>query len=187
MLKLEGFKEKKATNLLNELNESLQKPIEKAIFAIGIPGIGEETAKIIIARFLTIAALAKATPQELEAIHGIGPETTQGLLKWFANPANLEFIKRLKAAGLFSQTYVNTAPSQGPLTGMTFVLTGELPSYSRDEMAEKVAAAGGKVTGSVSKKTSYVVAGANAGSKLDKAKEFGVTILDEEGITKLMS
>jgi DNA ligase (NAD+) len=186
LLKLEGFKEKKATNLLSELKESLGKPIEKAIFALGIRGVGEETAKLLIARFLTIDALEKAKPQELEAIHGVGPETTQGLLKWFSDPKNLEFIQRLKVAGLFSKAYINTTPSQGVFSGMTFVLTGELPNYSRDEMAEKITAAGGKVTGSVSKKTSYVVAGANAGSKLDKAKELGVTILDEAGILGLM-
>jgi len=186
LLKLEGFKEKKATNLLSELKESLGKPIEKAIFALGIPGVGEETAKLLITRFLTIEDLAKAKPQELEAIHGVGPETTQGLLKWFSDPKNLEFIQRLKAAGLFSQAYINKAPNQGTLSGMTFVLTGELPQHSRDEMAKKITAAGGKVTGSVSQKTSYLVAGANAGSKFDKAKELGVTILDEAGILGLM-
>lgn len=186
LLGLEGFKEKKSQNLLNALQESKTRPIEKQLFALGIREVGEQTAKLIMAHFGDFKNLLLATQEQLESIDGIGPETARSVLSFFAHPQNKKLIEDLSSLGLFKSSY------QGPkanasLSGLTFVLTGELQTFKRSELKGKLESLGAKVSGSVSKKTSYVVVGEKPGSKFDKAKELGVSILSENQVIKMIS
>ena len=186
LLELEGFKNKKADNLLAAIAESRTRPIEKWLFALGIHGVGEEVAKLVMRQFASFAALQKARFEELTTIQGIGPETAESIVSFFANANNQRLVEKLKSQGLLTQTYQGELASQ-KLGGLTFVLTGELQRHTRDEMKKRLEANGAKVSGSVSAKTSYVLAGENAGSKLDKAKELGVKVIDEAAIEKLLA
>lgn len=186
LLKLEGFKEKKAENLLSGIQASLEMPVERALFALGIHGVGEQNAKLLLENLGSFAALETATAEDLQTIRGIGPETAASIVEFFKNPRNQKIVAGLKSAGLFRQKY-DVKTRGDALLGLTFVLTGELTGFSRDEMKAKIEGQGGKVSGSVSKKTSYVLAGDNAGSKLDKAKELGVKVIGEEEILALMA
>jgi DNA ligase (NAD+) len=185
LLGLEGFKDKKAQNLLDGIRASKTAPVEKALFALGILGVGEQTAKILMEHFKTFDALMGASLDDLQRVRGIGPETAASMTDFFSRAVNRKLVQRLKAAGLFSAPYEGPAKS-AKFSGLTFVLTGELDRFTRDEMGAKIEELGGKVSGSVSKKTSYVLAGANAGSKLDRAKDLGVKIISEEDVLKMM-
>lgn len=185
LLKLEGFKEKKAQNLFDQIEDSKTKPLERAVFALGIHDVGEQTAKVILEELGTFENLEKATEDDLLRIHGIGPETAKSIVSFFASPQNHKVIQKLKAAGLFQQKYA-TKKKSGKLKNMTFVLTGELEHFTREEMKEKIETLGGKVSGSVSKKTSYVLAGENPGRKLDKAQQLGVPVINEKEILEMM-
>lgn len=185
LLKLEGFKEKKAQNLVDAIHSSLQQPLERAVFALGIHGVGEETAKIILERFSKFSELESAKLEELIAIKGIGPETANSIIQFFKVKENLNVIQKLKNAGLLKNEFQKKQTSL-KLDGLTFVLTGELQNYKRSEMKKLIESHGGKVSGSVSKKTSYVIAGENPGSKLQKAQKLNVKILTEEDVVKMM-
>lgn len=186
LLKLEGFKEKKAENLLSGIRASLEIPVERALFALGIHGVGEQNAKLLLENLGSFEALRNATEEELQAIRGIGPETAASITEFFKNPHNLKIVDALNKAGLFHQKY-EIKTRRNIFNGLTFVLTGELADFSRDEMKSKIESLGGKVSGSVSKKTSFVLAGENAGSKLTKAKELGVKVIDENEILAMMA
>jgi DNA ligase (NAD+) len=186
LLTLEGFKEKKAQNLITAIAGSTEKPIEKMLFALGIPGIGEEVAKLLMQNFRTLKKLSEASVEEMEGVHGIGPETAKAVRAFFDTTANHQLLERLKKSGLFLGEYQGAAVNNKFL-GKTFVLTGELSRHSRDEMKALIEQCGGKVTGSVSKKTSYVVVGENPGSKFDKAKELEVPILNEDEMLNLLN
>ncbi|MDE6261464.1 MAG: NAD-dependent DNA ligase LigA [Oscillospiraceae bacterium] len=176
--KLDRMGKKSAENLLAAIEKSKGNDLSKLLYAFGIRQVGQKAGKILAARFGSLDALAQATEEELTAIDDIGGITAQYLTEWFAAPQSQHLIAALKEAGVNMDS--QAAPVGDKLAGITFVLTGELSVYSRKEAGEKLEALGAKVSGSVSKKTGCVVAGEAAGSKLRKAQELGVPVLDEE-------
>jgi DNA ligase (NAD+) len=185
LLKLERIGEKSAQNVLDEIQASKKLPLQRVIFGLGIRFVGERTAQFLSEHFGSMDALMNATEEELEEVNEVGPRIAQSLAEFFHEPRNRELVKRLQAAGL---TFAGKKKERGTkLAGKTFVLTGTLTHFSRDQAKQMIEDAGGRVSGSVSKKTDYVVAGADAGSKLDKAKELGVPVIDEEDMKKLFA
>jgi DNA ligase (NAD+) len=184
LLKLERMGEKSAENVLREIENSKKLPLERVIYGLGIRFVGERTAQFLAEHFGEMSAIEKAGEEELQQVEEVGPRIAKSIVEFFAEPKNRELVEELRSAGL---TMRGKKKERGTkLAGKTFVLTGTLPTYSRDEAKKMIEDAGGKVTGSVSKKTHYVVAGADAGSKLDKAKELGVNVIDEEGMRELL-
>ncbi|MBV9670438.1 MAG: NAD-dependent DNA ligase LigA [Acidobacteriales bacterium] len=178
--------DKIADNVLTQIEQSKQLPLERVILALGIRFVGERTAQLLARTLGSMEKLESASDEELQQVEEVGPRVSEAIREFFAEPKNRELVDRLRAAGL-RMTEERTTPSvPQTLTGKTFVLTGTLPTMSRDEAKKRIEAAGGKVSGSVSKKTNYVVAGEEAGSKLDKAHELGVTVLDEAGLLELL-
>ena len=154
---------------------------------LGIPFVGERTAQILAAHFGALDTLSKASEGELQKAQEIGPKVSASIQQFFAEDQNRELIERLRKAGLQFEYHGPKLESRGgPLAGKTFVLTGTLPTLKREEAKEQIEAAGGKVVGSVSNKTSYVVAGEEAGSKLDKARLLNVPLLDEQSLLALL-
>lgn len=188
LLELEGFAEKKAENLIQSIEASRSRPLERLINALGIRSVGEVLAADLAHEFTDLDALRSATAEDLVRLDGVGPNTAQAIADWFARPSNSLLIDKFKAAGVWPVSRQNGGENTGPmpLAGMTLVVTGTLPSYSRDGVKALIQQNGGKVTDSVSKKTDYVVAGENAGSKLDKARSLGVPVLDEAGLLALL-
>jgi DNA ligase (NAD+) len=185
LVALERMGEKSAANLLNEIEGSKKAELDQVIYAIGIPFVGERTAQVLANHFGSLDKLTSATEAELDEVPEIGLKTAGGIAEFFREERNQEVIEKLRKAGLrFRQE--RTRKIGDALAGKTFVLTGTLPTHSREEAKKMIEDAGGRVTGSVSKKTDYLVAGADAGSKLDKARELGVKVLDEEGFTSLL-
>ncbi len=182
---LERMGEKSATNLMKEIESSRKAELARLIFAIGIRFVGERTAQFLADHFGSLDSLAKASEEELHEVEEVGPRVGEAILEFFHEPRNLILIRKLRDAGLqFEQKRVRKA--EGKLAGKQFVLTGTLPHYSRDEAARLIEESGGRVTGSVSTKTDYVVAGAEPGSKLDKARSLGVTVLNEEDLSRML-
>jgi DNA ligase (NAD+) len=187
LLELEGFAEKKADKLLASIEASKSRPLDRLIAALGIPHVGSVAAEALAAHFGSIDAFMKAAEAALTQIEGIGPTIAASIVEWTQRHDHVELVARLKKAGLTTKAArAALAQSGGALVGKTFVITGTL-SKPRDEIAARIKAAGGKVTDSVSKKTDYVVAGEAAGSKLAKAQQLGVTILDEAALNRLLS
>lgn len=176
-LSLEGFKEKKAGNLLAALEKSKSCPLDAFLFALGIPNVGRKTARDLAQAFGTLEKVEQATEEELTAIQDVGEIVAQSITEFFSFAENKLMIDRLLAAGV--HPHAAAGPSEGPLTGMTVVVTGTLPSLSREEAEELIRQNGGKASSSVSKKTTFVLAGEAAGSKLTKAQALGIPILDE--------
>jgi DNA ligase (NAD+) len=181
LLNLEGFADKKADNLLEAIQQSKDQPLARLITALGIRGVGEVVAATLATRFGNLDALSNARMTDLEEIPGIGPNITQAILDWFELEGNQLVLEGLKSNGVWpEQDLVPTQDDQaGPLAGKTFVLTGKLAGYSRGEMKELLASLGGKVTGSVSSKTDFLIVGEDPGSKYTKAQELSITILTE--------
>ena len=184
---LERMAEKSATNLLAAVETSKATTLARFIFALGIRNVGEATAKDLAQHFGALDRLIAATEDDLRAVRDVGPIVAQSILQFFAEPHNLDVVNKLRAAGVHWPESQGLQQSAGILNGKTLVLTGTLPTLTRDAAKEKIEAAGGKVAGSVSKKTDYVVAGEEAGSKLAKAQELGVPILDEAGLLALLA
>ncbi len=185
---LERMAEKSAGNVLEGIEQSKATPLPRVIYALGIRYVGERTAQLLADAFNSIEAMERADADELEAVEEVGPRISEGILEFFAAERNRELLSQLRDAGLkFSQEprAVEVSADSG-LAGKTFVLTGTLPNLTREDAKDRIQAAGGKVSGSVSKKTDYVVAGERAGSKLEKAEKLGVTVLDEEGLEELL-
>lgn len=184
LLALERVGDKSAQTLLDEIERSKKTPLARVLLGLGIRFVGERTAQLLAAHFGSMDALMEATAEELESVNEVGPKVAQAITEFFAEPKNRALVERLREAGLTftAQKRVTTST----LAGLTFVLTGTLPNLTRDEAKEKIETAGGKVSGSVSKKTSYVVAGEEAGSKLDKAQSLGVPVIDEAGLLALL-
>jgi len=185
LLELERIGEKSADALLKEIEESKKRPLARVIFGLGIRFVGERTAQLLSDAFGSMDALQKAEKEELERVHEVGPRVAEAVYDFFRVDKNLQMLRKLKDAGL--QFTAEKKATSNTLGGRTFVLTGALPNLSREAAKEKIETAGGRVSGSVSKKTSFVVAGEDAGSKLDKAKELGVSVIDEDGLLKLLA
>jgi DNA ligase (NAD+) len=184
LLKLERVGEKSAQTLLDEIERSKGASLARVLLGLGLRFVGERTAQLLAAHFGSMDALMAASAEELEAVNEVGPRVSQAILEFFGEEKNKELIERLRAAGLTFTAEKRVTTST--LEGLTFVLTGTLPNLTRESAKEKIESAGGRVSGSVSKKTSYVVAGEEAGSKLDKANSLGVAVLDEVGLLELL-
>jgi DNA ligase (NAD+) len=185
---LEGFARISAENLVEEIEGSKRRPFSRVLFALGIPGVGFVNAQSLAEHFGTMDALLAAQPEQIEEAEGIGPILAEQIAEELSDERTRELIERLRKAGL----RMELDPSErriegGPLEGKTFVLTGTLPELTRGEATKRIKRAGGKVTNSVSKKTDYVVAGENPGSKLAKAEELEVDVIDEKGLEKLLA
>ncbi len=185
LLQLEGFAEKKAGNLLDAIQSSKSQSLGRVITALGIRGVGEVAALELAAHFKNLDGLSQATYDDLTSMEGFGPNISQAILDWFANPRNQQLLRKLKEAGIWPEQEEKTR-SNLPLEGLTFVITGTLPTFSRDEATAFIRAQGGKVTGSVSTQTSYVVCGSEPGSKYEKARELNVPIINEEELHKMV-
>lgn len=182
---LEGYGEKKIQNLLKNIEGAKDRSLLRLIGALGIRGIGSAIAELLLGRYSTLDQIMNASVEELDDIAGIGPSTAETIAAWFREERNKNLIAKLRAAGVKMEAEY-AAPVSDKLAGKTFVLTGTLTSMTRDEASALITQNGGKVSGSVSKKTSYVLAGDSAGSKLDKAKELGVAVLDEAAFRRLL-
>jgi len=188
--KLEGFADRRTQNLLVGIRQSKRRTLSQLLFGLGIRHVGKTTAELIVAHFDSMAALVQANREDLEAIDGVGETTAQSVVEWFAIDDNRVLIARLEDAGVNTRRLPEEVPvsaAASGVTGKTFVLTGTLPSMGRKEAQEMIKQAGGKVSGSVSAKTDYVIAGENPGSKYGKAIDLHVNVLDEDGLLSLLS
>lgn len=189
LLSLEGFAEKKADNLLQSIENSRQRSLARVLSALGIRGVGEVVAADLAETFQDLDQLASANLETLQTVEGIGPNIAQAIVDWFGRPANRQVLEKLRAVNVWPRAEERQVAkgADQPLTGMTFVVTGTLPGFSREGVKEFIESFGGKITDSVSKKTSYLVLGENPGSKLAKAQSLSVPILDESGLRRLVS
>jgi len=184
LINLERMGEKSATKLVHNIEASKRQPLPRVLAALGIRFVGERTAQFLAEQFGSLDAIARATEEELQLAGEVGPKVARSIVEFFSEKRNRELVERLRAAGL---QFEYAAPKKaGRLAGKTFVLTGTLPTWTREEATARIEAAGGKVTGSVSRATDYVVAGDKPGSKLAKAQQLGIGIIDEEGLKKLL-
>ncbi len=184
LMELERMGRKSADRVIQNIDASRKQPLPRVLNGLGIPFVGERTATILADTFGHLDTIRDADIETLQAAQEVGPKVAHSIRRFFDESHNRELVERLRAAGLqFEHVKRKTA---GTLAGKTFVLTGTLPEWSREEAKEQIELAGGKVSGSVSKKTSYVVAGEEAGSKLDKARDLGVKVLDEAGLRELL-
>jgi DNA ligase (NAD+) len=184
LLKLERVGKKSAQNLLREIEAAKKAPLERVILGLGIRFVGERTAQFLAQHFGTLDAVMQASEEQLQDVDEVGERIAESIREFFAEPRNRELIARLRRAGL---QFKSTAKPRGTkLAGKTFVITGTLPNRSRDEAKKLIEDAGGRVSGSVSKKTDFVVAGAEAGSKLDKANQLGVAVIDEAKLLSML-
>jgi DNA ligase (NAD+) len=184
LLGLERMGEKSAENVLSEIEASKKLPLERVIYGLGIRMVGERTAQFLAEHFGSLDAIMKASAEELEEVNEVGPRIAESIVEFFGDEHNRKLVGDLRKAGL---TFAGQKKEKGiKLAGKTFVLTGTLARHTRDEAKEMIENAGGRVSGSVSKKTDYVVAGSDAGSKLDKARELGVSVIGEEELERLV-
>ena len=188
---MEGYGEKRVERLRQAVEASKARPVARLLTGLGIRFVGETVAELVMSRFESLPMLVETATSEggvdtLSAIDGVGPRIAQSIVDFFALAPNRVLVQKFVDAGVnvVNQSYAAPPPT-GPLDGLTFVLTGTLPTWTRDEAAEFIEQYGGKVSGSVSKKTDYLVAGEKAGSKLKKAEALGVKVLDEEALKAL--
>lgn len=188
LLELEGFAGKKADNLIDAITTSKKQSLTRFITALGIRGVGEAMAADLAARYRDLVTLSKAGLEDLMSMEGVGPNIARSIVDWFGIEGNQKLLSKFRNFGVWPmEDDVSSTLSSNPiLEGMTFVITGTLPTLSRDGAKDLIQANGGKVTESVSKKTSYLILGENPGSKLDKARDLGVSILDESGLLRLV-
>ena len=178
LMELEGFADKKVDNLLASIETAKKRPLEQLLASLGIDGVGGVVSGLISNRFRSIEAIMNATAEAMDEIEGIGPVLAESVVAWFADEHHRQVLEKMRAAGVNMQAEEKVVASE-TLTGKVFVITGTLPTLSREQAAELIEAHGGKVTGSVNKKTSYVLMGESPGSKADKARELGIPIIDE--------
>jgi DNA ligase (NAD+) len=174
-----GFKEKKIANLLASIEASKDRDLWRLLVGLNVRHVGSTVARSLAEAFGSLDALAGASEDALLAVEGVGPEIAASVVAWFRDRHHRALVERLRKAGVRLEDAVRAPRGTGPLEGLTLVLTGTLPTLSRDDATELAAAAGAKVASSVSKKTDLVVAGAEAGSKLTKARELGIEVIDE--------
>jgi DNA ligase (NAD+) len=184
LLELERVGEKLAQTLLDEIERSKKAGLARLLLGLGIRFVGERTAQLLAAHFGSMEELMKADAAKLEEVNEVGPKVAQAIVEFFAEQKNRELVKRLRQAGV--EMTAEKRVTTSTLEGLTFVLTGTLPTLTREAAKEMIEAAGGRVSGTVSKKTSYVVAGEESGSKLDKAQSLGVPVLGETGLRALL-
>ncbi|WKZ37520.1 MAG: NAD-dependent DNA ligase LigA [Anaerolineales bacterium] len=177
--------DKRPEKLFNAISDAKKQPLHRLIIGVGIHGVGEVMAKDLAATFGDLDNLSSATKESLMEIEGVGPNIAESIVDWFSTATNKKLLKKLKEANVWPSEKKKASSSAGKLSGMTFVVTGTLPTLSRDGVKEFIESNGGKVTDSVSKKTSYLVLGETPGSKFEKAKSLGVKIIDENGLRKL--
>ncbi|MGI8771413.1 MAG: NAD-dependent DNA ligase LigA [Acidobacteriaceae bacterium] len=185
LLSLERIGQKTAEALLREIEQSKRAPLDRVIFGLGIRFVGERTAQLLADAFGSMEALMTASQEDLERVNEVGPRVAEAIHEFFAEQRNRDLVERLRAAGLTFTA--ERRKRSAKFEGLSFVLTGTLPTLSREEAKERIEQAGGRVSGSVSKKTSFVVAGEEAGSKLDKARELKVPILDEAKFLEMLA
>jgi DNA ligase (NAD+) len=185
LVKLERLGPKSARNLLEQIEESKTRELSRLIFALGIRNVGEKLAQALARKFMDLEKLAAANEEELMSLEDVGPKVAKSIIFFFAQPENQKLLAKLKAAGLKLREEPEESRPQ-PLQGLTFVLTGTLSSMTRDEAKEKIEHLGGEVSSTVSKKTDYLVVGENPGSKLDKANQLGVRIINETEFLRII-
>jgi len=188
LLKLEGFAEKKADNLLSAIDASKKQPLSRLIAALGIRGVGDVVAAELARNFSDIQMLSQTNVEDLMLIEGIGPNIAEAIVDWFSQPENRKVLQKLRQAGVwpYAEERLSQKVGEQPLAGLVFVVTGTLPTLSREAVKQFIQDHGGKITDSVSRKTSYLVVGEGPGSKLDKAHELGVPVLDENDLRNLI-
>jgi DNA ligase (NAD+) len=184
LLGLERIGKKSAQSLLTEIENSKKLPLNRVLFALGIRFVGERTAQLLAEEFGSMDALMAASVEELESVNEVGPRVAQAIQEFFAEEKNRQLIEKLRHAGLTFTAEKKKKSTK--LEGLTFVLTGTMADLSREEAKARIEAAGGRVSGSVSKKTNYLVAGDDAGSKLDKAKELKVPVIDQAKLLEML-
>ena len=185
LLTLEGFAEKKAENLLSAIETSRSQPLSRLINALGIRSVGEVLAADLTTHYPDLDALSRATAADLQQIEGVGPNIAAAIVDWFARPSNQNLLHKLRSVGLWPTAAAPRSSGPQPFAGLSFVVTGTLPGFTREGVKEFIESHGGKVIDSVSKKTSYLVLGENPGSKLDKARSLGVPVIDEAQLRQL--
>jgi len=185
LLGLEGFKERSAKNLVDAIEESKQRGLSRVLFGLGVRHVGESAAELIARHFGSMDRVLDATVEEIESVHGIGRTTAEALVAFTREEHNREVVRKLAAAGVV-MTEERAAPAEGVLSGLTFVITGTLPTLSRSDCQDFIEQRGGRVTGGVTRKTDYLVVGEDAGSKLARAQELGVPQLTEEQLVALV-
>jgi DNA ligase (NAD+) len=186
LLKLERMGNKSASKIIDNISRSRQQPLWRLLNGLGIPFVGERTAQILADHFGSLDEIRDAKIETLQEAQEVGPKVAQSIRDFFEEERNRDLVERLRAAGLCFYQERKVIRKQGTLGGLTFVLTGSLPTLTRDDAKQRIEDAGGKVAGSVSKKTSYVVAGEDAGSKLDKARELEIPVIDEAGLFAML-
>jgi len=186
LLELDGFADKSASSAIEAIEHSKRTPFSRVLLGLNIPDVGWVTAQSLARHFGSVDKLAAATQEEIVEVEGIGPERAEAIAEWFSDEENRRLVEELKALGLRFEAGAEERPVEGPLTGSTYVITGTLESFSRDEARKALETKGAKVADSVSKKTTGVIAGESPGSKLAKAEQLGVPVLDEVALKKLL-
>jgi DNA ligase (NAD+) len=186
LLELDGFQEKSASNAIAAIDTSKQVPFRRVLFGLNIPDVGWVTAQNLVRHFGTIDRLAAASQEDIQEVEGIGPDRAESIAEWFSDEDNLRLVEELKGLGLQFEAGAEERPVEGPLTGSTYVITGTLEGFSRDNARKALEEKGAKVGDSVSKKTTGVIVGESPGSKLAKAEQLGVPVLDEAALKKLL-
>jgi DNA ligase (NAD+) len=186
LLELDGFAEISATKAIDAIQGSKRTPFSRVLLGLNIPDVGWVTAQSLARHFGSVEKLAAATQEEIQEVEGIGPERAEAIAEWFADAENMRLVGELEELGLRFQAGPEERPVEGPLSGSTYVITGTLEGYSREEARKALEAKGAKVADSVSKKTTGVVAGESPGSKLAKAERLGVPVLDEAALDALL-
>jgi DNA ligase (NAD+) len=186
LMRLDRFAEQSAGQLVHAIADSRARPLNLLLFGLGVRHVGSAVAQLLARRFGSLPALAAAAASEIAAVPGVGPTIAEAVVEFFATPANQALVERLRQSGV-NFTEPEADLGTGPLQGQTVVLTGTLRTLSRPEAAARIEAAGGRVTGSVSKKTSLVVAGDDAGGKLEKARTLGIAIIDEAELLRRLA
>ena len=186
LLELDGFQEKSASNVIEAIERSKGISFRRILFGLNIPDVGGVTAGVLAREFGTIDRLLAATIDELQDVDGIGPDRAESIAEWFADTQNRALVEELRELGFHLEAGEEERPVEGPLTGKSYVITGTLESYTRDEARAALEALGAKVADSVSKKTAGVIAGESPGSKLQKAEKAGVPVLTEKDLAALL-
>jgi DNA ligase (NAD+) len=188
LLELDGFQEKSATNVIDAIQASKEIPFRRVLYGLNISDVGWVTAQSLARHFGSVDRLLSAAQEDVMEVDGIGPERAEAIVEWFSDEDNRRLVNELRTLGLRFESGEEDRPREGPLTGQTYVITGTLEGWSRDQAQAELEARGAKVTNSVSKKTSGLVVGEEPGaSKLTKAQREGVQLLDEAALTELLS